>query len=87
MLICSGLCEYYETYKGFNRGMTYKTHKQCTRCDHIVSKEDFPDPNCYCCSAKYRARFPKSIETRKDMYQRIKQKRKALEPILTVQVK
>jgi hypothetical protein len=65
MLICSGLCEYYETYPAFNRWRTYQTHKQCTRCDHVVPKDEFPDPHCYCCNAKYRNKYPVSSITRR----------------------
>ena len=64
-MACTDLCLYYETYKNFAPNRTYETHKQCTRCDHVVPKKDFPDTHCYCCNAKYRDKFPKSMKTRK----------------------
>ena len=70
MLVCTGLCEYYQTYDSFAPNRTYENYKQCTRCGHIVEKEEFPDFKCYCCNAKYRHRYRSSMITRKAARQR-----------------
>ncbi len=70
MLVCNEICLYYETYKAFDRQRTYEHYKRCTRCDHIVNKEEFPDPHCYCCNAIYRSKYPSSYRTRKIARQR-----------------
>lgn len=71
-MVCTGLCEYFHTYKTFAINRTYETHKQCTRCEHIVPKDEYPDLYCYCCAAKYRDKFPTSKITRKKARQRKK---------------
>lgn len=65
MMVCTDLCLYYQTFKTFALTRSYETHKQCTRCNHIVSKEDCPDIRCYCCNALYRDKFPVSLKTRR----------------------
>ena len=74
MMVCTDLCLYYETYKNFAPSRTYKTHKQCTCCNHVVSKEEFPAPTCYCCNARYRHRYPKSMISRRIARQRKRKK-------------
>jgi hypothetical protein len=51
----------------------------------VVKKAEFPDPHCYCCNAKYRDSYPKSMETRRIARQRKKQKELVRIPILNMQ--
>ncbi len=62
MMTCNDICLYYQTFETFAPNRTYETHKRCTTCNHIVEKAEFPDSFCYCCAAKYRDRFPKSVQ-------------------------
>ena len=75
-MMCTGLCDYYQTFKTFAPNRTYETHKRCTICEHIVDKEQFEAFHCYCCNARYRDRFPSSFETRQEMRQRKRARRK-----------
>ena len=70
MMMCTGLWDYYQTFKTFAINRTYETHKRCTLCDHIVEREEFEASKCYCCNARYRERFASSYETRKLKRQR-----------------
>jgi hypothetical protein len=70
-----GTCQYFHKWKYFAPNRTYETHKQCTTCGHVVDKEEFPDKNCYCCASRYRVKYRKSMETRKQARIRARQKR------------
>lgn len=73
---CIGFCEYYQTFNTFAPNRTYKTHKRCSLCDHIVDRKEFPDERCYCCNAMYKVRFRSSFKTRQLIRKRKKARQK-----------